>query len=63
MTDPASRFSARVDAYVRYRPGYPGALVPALLRETGLGAGARVADIGSGTGLFTLRLLQHHCLK
>ncbi|MCP4300658.1 MAG: class I SAM-dependent methyltransferase [Gammaproteobacteria bacterium] len=58
MTDSTQRFSKRVEDYVRYRPGYPAGLVPRLLEETGLGAGAVVADIGSGTGIFTHLLLQ-----
>jgi len=58
MTDSTQRFSKRVEDYVRYRPGYPAGLVPRLLEETGLGAGAVVADIGSGTGIFTNLLLQ-----
>lgn len=52
-----SRFSDRVADYVRYRPGYPGE-VTALLHECGgLIPGARVADIGSGTGIFSRLLL------
>jgi SAM-dependent methyltransferase len=51
------RFSNRVEDYVRTRPGYPEALVPWLMRQCGLQAGAVVADIGSGTGLFTRELL------
>ena len=58
MTDPTTRFSTRADAYTRYRPDYPDALLPELLGKAGLGAGATVADIGSGTGIFTRRLLQ-----
>ena len=58
MTDSTQRFSKRVEDYVRYRPGYPADLVPRLLEETGLGAGAVVADVGSGTGIFTHFLLQ-----
>ena len=58
MTDSTQRFSNRVDAYVRYRPGYPAGLVPQLLEKSGLGAGAVVADVGSGTGIFTRLLLQ-----
>jgi ubiquinone/menaquinone biosynthesis C-methylase UbiE len=58
VTDPASRFSGRVEAYLRHRPGYPAELVQELLKITGLGPGAAVADIGSGTGLFTQRLLE-----
>ncbi len=58
MSDPTARFGDRVEAYVRHRPGYPAALAPELLKLTGLGAGAAVADIGSGTGLFTRQLLE-----
>jgi len=58
MTDSTQRFSNRVDAYVRYRPGYPAALAPDLLRLAGCDAGATVADFGSGTGIFTELLLQ-----
>lgn len=57
MTDSTQRFSGRVEAYVKFRPGYPAALVQTLLQKTGLEAGARVADIGSGTGIFTQLLL------
>ena len=58
MTDSTQRFSKRVEDYVRYRPGYPDSLLQRLLEETGLGAGAVVADVGSGTGIFTRLLLQ-----
>lgn len=57
MNDASTRFSSRVEAYVRYRPGYPAELVPELLAKTGLDAGAVVADIGSGTGIFSECLL------
>jgi len=59
MTDSTRRFSDRVEAYQKYRPGYPPALVSTLLEKAGLGAGAVVADIGSGTGIFTRLLLDH----
>ena len=59
MTDSTTRFSSRVENYQRYRPGYPDALIPELLRMTGLGSGAKVADVGSGTGIFTRDLLDH----
>jgi len=58
MTDSTQRFTKRVEDYVRYRPDYPAGLVSRLLEETGLGAGAVVADVGSGTGIFTRLLLQ-----
>lgn len=57
MADSTRRFSDRVDDYVRYRPGYPDELVAVLIEGCGLKAGAAVADIGSGTGIFTARLV------
>ncbi|HSL83699.1 MAG TPA: class I SAM-dependent methyltransferase [Thermoanaerobaculia bacterium] len=59
--DPTRRFSDRVADYVRYRPGYPEALLRALVEETGLGPGSRVADVGSGTGISTELLLRSGC--
>ena len=59
MTDNKQRFSKRVEDYIRYRPGYPAELGPRLLEVAGLSAGDVVADIGSGTGIFTRLLLQH----
>jgi len=57
-TDPTLRFSSRVDNYARFRPGYPPEVTELLTQECGLNAGSVVADIGSGTGLFTRLLLQ-----
>jgi ubiquinone/menaquinone biosynthesis C-methylase UbiE len=57
MTDSTQRFSDRVEAYVKFRPSYPSELVQTLLQKTMLDAGAAVADIGSGTGIFTRLLL------
>jgi SAM-dependent methyltransferase len=52
MRDPRARFSDRVDAYVRYRPGYPVDVVRTLEREIGIHPSkSRVADVGSGTGI------------
>lgn len=44
------RFSDTVENYVKYRPGYPDALIGFLKSEIGLTDTATVADIGSGTG-------------
>lgn len=55
--DPTERFSSRVANYVRYRPGYPPAAIALLEAHCGLKPGARVADVGSGTGILTQLLL------
>lgn len=57
MTDSTQRFSDRVDNYVKYRPGYPSALVQVLLQKISSGTGDVAADVGSGTGIFTRLLL------
>lgn len=46
-----TRFSDRVENYVRYRPGYPAQVLDVLRTETGLAPGQAVADVGSGTGI------------
>jgi SAM-dependent methyltransferase len=55
---PTERFSSRVDAYQKYRPGYPESLLKQIQKQTGLGPTAVIADFGSGTGIFTQQLLQ-----
>jgi ubiquinone/menaquinone biosynthesis C-methylase UbiE len=52
-----TRFSDRVENYIRYRPGYPQGVVDLLVEECGVNANATVADIGAGTGIFTALLL------
>ena len=53
------RFSNRVEDYVRYRPGYPRAIVDLLRDECGLTPESVVADVGSGTGLLTQLFLEN----
>lgn len=53
MRRPTERFSSRVEAYIRSRPGYPPAVCDVLGRAIGLSADWVVADVGSGTGLST----------
>jgi len=57
MKAPTERFSDRVDAYVRYRPAYPEALIDSLIETCRLDSSSVVADIGSGTGILTRLLL------
>ncbi len=54
-----SRFSDRVENYVRYRPGYPAEALEALSDECGLRPEHVVADIASGTGIWTRMLLEN----
>jgi SAM-dependent methyltransferase len=46
-----TRFSDRVENYVRFRPGYPAEVLDVLRAATGLAPGQAVADVGSGTGI------------
>jgi SAM-dependent methyltransferase len=57
--DSIERFSSRVDTYVRFRPSYPSQIIEVLERECGLTQDSIVADIASGTGIFTRLLLEH----
>lgn len=57
VRDPLKRFSSRVTEYVRARPGYPDQLFDFLQQNVGLTKESVVADIGSGTGIFTAPLL------
>jgi SAM-dependent methyltransferase len=57
-SDSTTRFSDRVDDYVKYRPGYPAGLLSVLAEQAGLSAESVVADIGAGTGISTRLLLE-----
>ena len=57
--DPTQRFSSRVDNYVRYRPGYPPEVIELLRQQCGMTRHTIVADIASGTGLWTRLLLEN----
>lgn len=56
--DSTKRFSNRVDNYVKYRPGYPDEVIKFLKNECNLSQRSIVADIGSGTGIFSALLLK-----
>jgi ubiquinone/menaquinone biosynthesis C-methylase UbiE len=50
---PTTRFSDRVENYVKYRPSYPAEIIPFLEKYYNLRNDKRIADIGSGTGIFS----------
>ena len=56
---PTLRFSSRVENYRKYRPGYPSEIIPLLKSECGLTRESIIADLGSGTGLFTKIFLKN----
>ena len=59
FTDAKQRFSNRVADYVRYRPGYPPALIDLLRDECGLRPDHMIADVGSGTGILAKLFLEN----
>ena len=54
--DPKKRFSDRVEDYDKFRPHYPKEIIT-LLKILGVVAPSAIADIGSGTGIFSSLLL------
>ena len=52
-----TRFADRADNYDLYRPGYPPAVIPYLEQTVGLNEKSIIADIGSGTGIFSALFL------
>jgi len=56
---PTHRFSSRVSDYVRARPRYPREVLAWLQETIGFTPAWRVADIGSGTGIFSQLLLEN----
>ena len=49
--DSTTRFSNRVENYVRFRPTYPDGVLQLLREETSLTTASVIADVGSGTGI------------
>jgi ubiquinone/menaquinone biosynthesis C-methylase UbiE len=58
-SDATTRFSSRVENYVRYRPDYPHEILDLLRARCGLTSSSQIADVGFGTGLFTQLLLKN----
>ncbi|HEY3249891.1 MAG TPA: SAM-dependent methyltransferase, partial [Ignavibacteria bacterium] len=46
-----TRFSNRVENYIKYRPGYPAEIINYLKEQNVLKNDSIIADIGSGTGI------------
>lgn len=62
MVDNVDKFSGLGKIYEKYRPGYPKELYTYLHNELGLDQSSHVAEVGSGTGIFS-RFLLHHGIK
>lgn len=57
-----TRFTGRVANYVKYRPGYPDAILHLLEKEIGFDQFKDVADIGSGPGKLSRLFLNNENL-
>ena len=58
-TNSTTRFSDRVENYIKYRPGYPAEIIDYLKSEGILKNDSMIADIGSGTGISTELFLKN----
>jgi SAM-dependent methyltransferase len=56
---PTERFSNRVENYIKYRPGYPPAVLDTLRDECGLTPESMIADVGCGTGILAEMFLKN----
>jgi len=52
------RFTGKADIYKKYRPTYPKELIEYLYSQVGFSQNSVIADIGSGTGIFSRLLLE-----
>jgi SAM-dependent methyltransferase len=60
--DSKTRFSNRVDNYVKYRPSYPKEAIDFMYQDLGFSSQSTIADIGSGTGIFSKLLVERGSL-
>ena len=51
LTNSTTRFSNRVEDYVKYRPHYPVEIIPVLQQKYNISTNNLVLDIGAGTGI------------
>lgn len=59
MNNNTDKFTDKASNYQSFRPSYPTELINYLYTRVGLSEKNTIADIGSGTGLFSAPLLQH----
>ncbi len=59
MNNSTSRFSDRVEDYLKYRPTYPQQILSLLEEQCDFSSKTVVADIGSGTGILTKLFLEN----
>jgi SAM-dependent methyltransferase len=52
-----NKFTGRAEIYAKHRPNYPDAFIEYLYSKAGFQKDSVIADIGSGTGILTKRLL------
>lgn len=57
--NPTTRFTDRVENYIKYRPSYPTDVIEYLKSEGILRSDSVIADIGSGTGISAEMLLKN----
>jgi len=57
MMDSTKRFSDRVESYKRFRPSYTTEVIDYIFSGFGLLRDSTIADVGSGTGIFTEKLI------
>ncbi len=57
MPSPTQQFDGRAENYSSFRPSYPPEVISTITSVCGLEPGSSVADIGSGTGIFSKLLL------
>ena len=55
-------FIGKAGVYHRFRPSYPREFIDYLYEEAGFGSSSVIADIGSGTGIFSRLLLERGSL-
>jgi SAM-dependent methyltransferase len=52
-----NKFTGRADIYAKYRPTYPDSYIEYLYSKAGFQKSSIIADVGSGTGIFSKLLL------